>query len=248
MPAPFDSCDHYPVLEGLEDVRWASLTHAYGSAGDVPDLIRRLPNKDQAVREKALWEFPVLAEGLPAAPPPALDPVLDAVAICLAARGPSRTTMSDIARELRVAPSTVYRKVGSVDNAAGLLAAREAHAVLGRLPELVAAVEGPRKLTVFLAAGIRAAQDHPVFAKIMRDEPDFVGRAVTRRLPTIVDQSASLVAPFLNAAMDLGLIRRQDAVRLAHWVVRAALIILVAPPPGELETALDQILLPMIEP
>jgi AcrR family transcriptional regulator len=205
---------------------------------------------DEALTRDAaeMIPFPALAEGLPAAPPEALDPVLDAAAMCLAARGLSHTTMSDIARELGVAPSTVYRKVGSVENAAWLLAAREAHDVLGRLPELVADVDGPRKLTVFLAAGIRAARDHPVFAKTIRDEPDFVGRAVTRRLPTILEQGASLVAPFLSAAMALGLIRQQDPVRLAHWIVRTALITLVAPPPGNLETALDELLLPMIKP
>jgi HEAT repeat len=36
------------VLEGLDDVRWSELEHNYGSAEDVPDLLRALANPDQA--------------------------------------------------------------------------------------------------------------------------------------------------------------------------------------------------------
>lgn len=192
--------------------------------------------------------FPVLAEGLPEAPPAALDRVLDAVSVCLAARGPARTSMSDIARELGVAPSTVYRKVGSVDNAAWLLASREAHRFLLTLPQQVAGFEGARMVTAFIAAGIRAAHEHPVFARILRDEPDFVGRGVTRRLPVLVEQSAAVVAPFLSAAMAAGIVQRRDPDQLAHWITRVTLAALVVPPPGDLHDELDAVLLPMLEP
>jgi AcrR family transcriptional regulator len=72
-------------------------------------------------------------------PDPALDPVLDAAVECLARRGISKTTLSDIAREMGVAPSTVYRKVGSLDNVAMLVVAREAER---RLAALVAPPPG----------------------------------------------------------------------------------------------------------
>ncbi|MGH9136920.1 MAG: TetR/AcrR family transcriptional regulator [Acidimicrobiales bacterium] len=192
--------------------------------------------------------LPLLAEGIPPRPPASLDPVLDAATLCIAARGLSRTTMSDIARELGVAPSTVYRKVGSVENAAWLVAAREAHALFDRLVELTLPVEGARKVTVVVAEGVRTAWDNPVFAKIMRDEPDFLGRALTRRATALLEQGVTLLAPFLAAGMDLGLIRRQDPEALAHWVVRIAAIALAAPPPGDLQAALDAVLLPMLQP
>ncbi|GID96595.1 hypothetical protein Adi01nite_60070 [Amorphoplanes digitatis] len=41
------------VLEGLSGVAWAELEHAYGSAADVPDLIRALRADDPAARQKA---------------------------------------------------------------------------------------------------------------------------------------------------------------------------------------------------
>lgn len=35
------------MIEGLERVAWAELSHAYGSAGDVPDLLRRMAGTDE---------------------------------------------------------------------------------------------------------------------------------------------------------------------------------------------------------
>jgi AcrR family transcriptional regulator len=192
--------------------------------------------------------LPFLVEGLPPRPPASLDPLLDAASICLAASGPSRTTMSDIAREMGVAPSTVSRKVGSVENAAWLIASREAHRFFERLPQLIAGAEGPRMVTVFLAAGVRAAREHPVFARILRDEPDFVGRNVTRRLPSLIEQVAAFVEPFLQMAMSIGLIREQDPAALSAWLTRVTVICLVAPPEGDLEDALDHLLLPLLAP
>jgi hypothetical protein len=45
------------MLEGLSDVAWAELEHAYGSAADVPDLIRALRAADPEARKKARWHL-----------------------------------------------------------------------------------------------------------------------------------------------------------------------------------------------
>jgi hypothetical protein len=44
-------------LPGLDDVPWDQLTHAYGSARDVPLDLRRLASSDPARRESALWQL-----------------------------------------------------------------------------------------------------------------------------------------------------------------------------------------------
>jgi hypothetical protein len=45
----------YPVdLSGLDAVRWAELTHAYGPAADVPDCIRGLASRDPRQRGDAI--------------------------------------------------------------------------------------------------------------------------------------------------------------------------------------------------
>jgi len=45
------------VLEGLAEVPWAALTHAYGPADDVPALLRGLRASDPAVGEQALKDL-----------------------------------------------------------------------------------------------------------------------------------------------------------------------------------------------
>lgn len=42
------------VLQGLDTVPWADIDHACGSAGDVPDLLRKLLDPDPKVRREAL--------------------------------------------------------------------------------------------------------------------------------------------------------------------------------------------------
>ncbi|WP_017626893.1 HEAT repeat domain-containing protein [Nocardiopsis chromatogenes] len=44
-------------LPGLDDVAWASMGHAYGSAEDVPDMLRRMVSDDPGERGKAFSEF-----------------------------------------------------------------------------------------------------------------------------------------------------------------------------------------------
>ncbi|WP_188190373.1 hypothetical protein [Nonomuraea sp. SYSU D8015] len=47
------AADH-DLFAGLDAVRWSRMRHAYGSARDVPDLLRGLADPDPAVREQAL--------------------------------------------------------------------------------------------------------------------------------------------------------------------------------------------------
>ncbi len=193
-------------------------------------------------------ELPTLAERLPSAPDPSLDPVLDAAVDCLARHGISKTTLSDIAREMGVAPSTVYRKVGSVDNVALLVFAREAQRFVDRMPAVMAKATGPQAVTAMMADAIHTLRTHPVAAKVLRDEGDWMGRTVTRRLDALLDEGVAMTAPMLSLAMAGGMIRRQDPEMLAHWLLRIALAALVAPPPGDLRTSLEELLLPVLTP
>jgi AcrR family transcriptional regulator len=192
--------------------------------------------------------FPLLADRLPLPPPPSLDPVLDATVACVVRHGLAKTSLSDIARELGVAPSTVYRKVGSVENATMLVSAREGHRLLARMPEVIAGVEGPRIITVFLAESIRTTLSHPMVRRIVDEETDWVGRVATRRLEDVLHEGATVVAPLLAQAMEAGSIRQQDPVALAHWIMRIGMVCLMAPPPGDLLQALDELLLPALDP
>ena len=202
----------------------------------------------QAVADAEIVTFPLLAEDLPGPPPASLDPVLDATVECIARHGLAKTSLSDIARELGVAPSTVYRKVGSVDNAAQLVMAREGHRLLERMPEVIAGIEGPRVITVFLAECIETTRANPMVDKLMRDEIDWVGRLATRRLDESFTRSAEASVPRLIRAMEAGFVREQDPLALGHWIARITFTCLLAPPPGDLLDALDALLLPVLAP
>ncbi|MGV3759524.1 MAG: TetR/AcrR family transcriptional regulator, partial [Actinomycetota bacterium] len=192
--------------------------------------------------------LPLLAERLPLPPPAGLDPLLDAAAVCLARHGLSKTSLRDIAREMGVAPSTVSRKVGSVEHVALLVIAREGQRFLARLPEVIGGETGPRAVTRVVVAAVEHARAHPVAAKVLRDEDIWMGRVVTRRLDALLDQGVEVSRPILAAAMDAGMIRRQDPALLAHWLLRISLSAVVAPPPGDLATAIDSLLLPLLAP
>jgi hypothetical protein len=45
------------MLEGLDEIDWQSLSHAYGPADDVPDQLRALAFGDTEEQESALWSF-----------------------------------------------------------------------------------------------------------------------------------------------------------------------------------------------
>ena len=45
------------MLERLHNIDWSSLTHAYGSAADVPGLLRALAADDRQARKDAYWEL-----------------------------------------------------------------------------------------------------------------------------------------------------------------------------------------------
>jgi hypothetical protein len=135
-----------------------------------------------------------------------------------------------------------------VDNAALLYFARQAQRFLEQMPTLVSGQSGPHIIIAVLAAGIRTASEDPVAAKILRDEGDWMGRVVTRRLDSFLDQGVEIAGPFLSAAMDAGLVRRQDPDLLAHWLLRLALSALVSPPPGDLTRALSSLLVPTLDP
>ncbi|MGN6506944.1 MAG: hypothetical protein ACTHM6_15420 [Tepidisphaeraceae bacterium] len=45
------------MLDGIDSIDWASLRHAYGSAADVPGLLRALASPDEVKRKNAIYEL-----------------------------------------------------------------------------------------------------------------------------------------------------------------------------------------------
>lgn len=203
-----------------------------------------------AVRSPASTDDPLegVLTRLPARPSPGLDRALDATAACLARHGLARTSMTDLAKEMGVSRSTLYRHFSSVEEAAWALSAREAYRFFDSFGHLVRTGAGPEAVVDLAAEFVRFATTHPVMARLLHDEPEFLGRVATTHMAALVDYAAAVVTPLVAAAMDGGMIARRDPARLAQWMGRVVAICILAPPDGGPDALLREMLLPVLVP
>jgi AcrR family transcriptional regulator len=212
----------------------------YGSTPDV--------REEHAVESSSALPFPGSIQGLPPPPPPALDPFLDATARCFARYGVRRTSVQDVAQELGVNRTTVYRQVGNIEQQAKLLAARDAHRILSALPSRITFPIEPRSVVELIAALVREARAHPVMAKMLADERGVIGGFVTQDAPDLLDRATSTIVPLVSMAIRTGRIAERDPEALAQWLVRIAGSLILFEGPGDLEEFLSELLIPALTP
>jgi AcrR family transcriptional regulator len=189
-----------------------------------------------------------LLERLPPRPAPSMDRLLDSTERCLARYGFGRTSMSDIAREMRVARTTLYRQVGSVEEAIALVASRQLHRFTDDLLAVLSSPEGagPAAFVRAMAGAVRFARTDPVCRRVLEDEPDLLGSLVARDLSPYAAQVAQALTGLLAGAMEAGTIRRSDPSLTAQWMVRMVAALVALPPEGDLEELLDHGLRPLL--
>ena len=189
-----------------------------------------------------------LYDRIPPRPGAELDPVLDAVERCLIRFGIRRTSMSDIARELGVARTTLYRHVGSLEEAISLVTSRRFHRFLDELVALGAGGIHAGTLVDVIVRTVRTGLDDPVAQRVLRDEPELLGEYFSRgSLQTLADQVTELLTPVLAAAAAAGVVRTDDPAMTAGWLVRIVLALGAVPPPDdELEATVRHVLLPLL--
>lgn len=191
-----------------------------------------------------------LLERFPPRPSPSLDPVLDATERCLARYGIRRTSMTDIAKEMNVARTTLYRQISSVPEAIALITSRQLHRFLDELGGLLATPggTGPQAIIDAITRAVRFARSHPVVLRVLSDEPDIVGELVTRDLSAYAAQIADVLTPVIAMAMNAGLLRPGDPRLAAEWLVRVVAALVALPPQTDLERMLEYALLPVLQP
>ncbi len=186
------------------------------------------------------------AFGLPDVPGKELDNYLDAAARCFARHGLGRTRVTDIAEEVGVSRVTVYRQVGTVEQAARLLLSRDLDRLLASLlPTLVASEEVDQVIAV-IADAVEFAIEHPVLSKVLRDEPDLVGGFVIAELDVLLERLLLLAEPVVRRLEMLGMGREVDVSLLADWVARVVVTLVVAPPKGPVDVYLRSALGPIL--
>lgn len=190
-----------------------------------------------------------LHAGLPPRPDPALDGVLDAVERCLTRFGLRRTTMSDIARELGVARTTLYRQVPSLEKATALVSSRRLHRFVDKLTELSDRGLDAEAFVQVIVRTLRMTLADPVMKRLLCDEPEILGDYLTSgHVAALVAQITDLLTPVLRHAMGSGLLRVSDPALAAEWIVRIVLVLTAVPAPDdELEATVRFVLVPMLE-
>lgn len=166
----------------------------------------------------------------------------------MARHGIQRTSVQDVARELRVNRATVYRNVGSVDDMVRLLVARELHRMVAEVARLEFTPEtGPMVVVRLVATVVRYARNHPVARKVLADEPELIGPFLITYLPDVARQVAEQVAPIITFAQRRGALADRDPVYLAEWLVRVAASLILDPlPDDQIEAFLCELLLPAL--
>ena len=188
-----------------------------------------------------------LHDRMPPRPGAELDPVLDAVERCLTRYGIRRTSMTDIARELGVARTTLYRQVGSLEEAISLVTSRRFHRFLDEVVALSAGGIDVDTFVKVIVRTVRTALDDPVAQRVLRDEPALLGEYLASgSLQTLASQVIELITPVLAAAAAADIIRTTDPAMTAGWLVRIVLSLGAVPPPDdELDATVRHVLLPL---
>lgn len=201
-------------------------------------------------REELAQEVPTvqLAAQLPPRPGPELDRVLDAVERCLTRHGFQRTSMTDIAREMGVARTTLYRQVSSLEEAMALVSSRRFHQFLDELVGLAAQGLSADTFTEVIVRTVRGVLADPVAQRLLHDEPELAGQYLTSgSLAALAEQIIELLTPVVAAAMATGLIRADDPALTSGWIVRIVLALGAVPPADEdLERTVAHILRPLL--
>lgn len=184
--------------------------------------------------------------GLPAVPSPQLDPYLDATLRCFARHGLRRTRVTDIADEVGVSRVTVYRQVGTIEDAARLLLARELDRLVASLLPKLASARDADDIVDVIASAVDFAVEHPVMAKVLSDEADLAGAFVINEFDTILQRLLRLAEPVVRRLQDLAGGSGIDVTLLAEWVARVVLTLVVAPPRQPTKEFIGDVLRPFL--
>jgi len=204
--------------------------------------------EETQVDSPSVLPLPESIQGFPPLPPASLDPFLDATSRCFARYGVRRTSVQDVAQELGVNRTTVYRQVGNIEQQAMLLAARDSHRLLSSLPGRITFPIGPQSVVDLLATLVLEARAHPVLAKMLADERDLIGSFVARDVPDLLERATTAFVPLVSLAIGTGNLARRDPVALAQWLVRITASLILVEPPGELTDFLGELLIPALTP
>lgn len=162
-----------------------------------------------------------------------LDPISERILAgalsCFQEVGIQRTTMDDIARAAGVSRITVFRRFDTKDQLVQIVVLRvmvEVNALIRAA--FLAEKNLDRALTAALMASLRALRGHPLFAKVVRTEPESFVQSLSTDGGTVIALVRSSVGEWLGAAGG-GPLSDEDAEMVAETLTRLGISLILTP-------------------
>jgi AcrR family transcriptional regulator len=160
-----------------------------------------------------------------------LKTILQAAKHCYLHYGVEKTGMQDIAREAKLARSTIYRYYATADELLLALISTEMQAMNRELSKKLARFERPEDVIVEgLVIALKAIPRHPLLSQVFAGDGSSVLRRKVWNSPAIVALGTDLMATVMQKSLEQG--HLQQAVRsevLIEWVYRILLSFLSLP-------------------
>jgi AcrR family transcriptional regulator len=160
-----------------------------------------------------------------------LKTILQAAKLCYLHYGVEKTGMQDIAREAKLARSTIYRYYATADELLLALISTEMQAMNRELSKKLARFERPEDVIVEgLVIALKAIPRHPLLSQVFAGDSSSVLRRKVWNSPAIIALGTDLMATVMQKSLEQG--HLQQAVRsevLIEWVYRILLSFLSLP-------------------
>jgi TetR/AcrR family transcriptional repressor of uid operon len=162
-----------------------------------------------------------------------LDPISERILAgalsCFQEVGIQRTTMDDIARAAGVSRITVFRRFDTKDQLVAIVVLR----VMVEVNTLIRAAflaekNLERALTAALMASLRALRDHPLFAKVVRTEPESLVQSLSTDGATVIALVRNSVSEWLGTSGG-GPLSDEDAEFVAETLTRLGISLILTP-------------------
>lgn len=155
--------------------------------------------------------------------------------------------MSDLAREMNVARTTLYRLVESVDEALALASGRAVYRFLDEWSD--AMLGGESWWDSCVQAVVRAVSmctENPVLRRLLDHEPDVLGELMTHGgLEILVHRLGEIAEPMVDAAIASGYVAPVDTSLACEHAARSMVAMIICPPAGDLRAAVEFMLAPL---
>jgi len=162
-----------------------------------------------------------------------LEATLDAAAACYLRLGVSKTTATDIAREVGFSRATLYRRFGSHEAIFLAVLTRESEAMAAEAREHLAAVDDPsRQVIEGMVFSIGQIRSRPVHAAVFGGDAAAwaAGQAFQEEALRRIGDAG--VRPLLASALAEGALSEEDVSDLVDWILRILLSFAAVPGDG----------------